>query len=197
MLIERVQYIDIFLKEKLPQSEYLIVNSAWLSMMDIRINGDLDILVSNKLWNERFRDKSKEASFGLPGRYEKRLRVHSILSGPYAELPFVKSNDDLVYNHRVLIQGIPFISPKFYFLNKLNRLNNYKFRISNLPWWEKIGLFKGKNKKLFYKRNKDIKDLKYINKFFVNRQHLSEEWVMIDGIDWGFENNELKKILFS
>ena len=51
MLIERVQYIDIFLKEKLPQSEYLIVNSAWLSMMDIRINGDLDILVSNNLWN--------------------------------------------------------------------------------------------------------------------------------------------------
>ena len=63
MLIERVQYIDIFLKEKLPQSEYLIVNSAWLSMMDIRINGDLDILVSNKLRNESLRDKSKEESF--------------------------------------------------------------------------------------------------------------------------------------
>ena len=101
-MIDKVQYLNIFLKFNLPKSEYLIINSAWLSMMDIRINGDLDILISNKLWNKSFNDKPKKSSFGLPGQFEKWLRVHPILTGPYTLLSNVESNDDLVYNHLII-----------------------------------------------------------------------------------------------
>ena len=108
MLIEKIQYISEFLNENLPKEEYLIVNSAWLSLMNIRINGDLDILISTKIWDKKFKKYNKQINFGLTKNFDKWIRVHSIINGPYVR--FLKlSNDDLIYNYRCEINGIPFI----------------------------------------------------------------------------------------
>ena len=122
-LTDKIKYLEHLLNFKFPNSEYLVVNSSWLSMMDLRVNGDLDILISNKLWDQKFKEKSKDYSFGLPGKFEKKIRVHSISNGSYTSLKFVKSNDDLIYNHRVVIDDIPFINPKIYFLYKIERIH--------------------------------------------------------------------------
>ena len=54
MRIDKVKYLKEFLDFKFPTSEYIFVNSIWLTLMDIRINGDLDVLISNKLWDKKF-----------------------------------------------------------------------------------------------------------------------------------------------
>ena len=71
MRIEKVKYLKEFLDFKFPTSEYIFVNSVWLTLMDIRINGDLDVLISNKLWDKKFTDKPKNLSFGLTSKFEK------------------------------------------------------------------------------------------------------------------------------
>ena len=126
MRIDKVKYLKEFLDFKFPTSEYIFVNSVWLTLMDIRINGDLDVLISNKLWDKKFTDKPKNLSFGLTSKFEKRIRVHSIDSGPYISTSFVISNDDLIYNNKIIIDGLPFIQPKLYFLYKLDRIEKSK-----------------------------------------------------------------------
>ena len=68
MLIEKIQYISEFLNENLPKEEYLIVNSAWLSLMNIRINGDLDILISTKYGIKNLKN-NKQINFGLTKKF--------------------------------------------------------------------------------------------------------------------------------
>ena len=115
----------------MPKEEYLIVNSAWLSLMNIRINGDLDILISTKLWDKKFKKYNKQINFGLTKNFDKWIRVHSIINGPYVR--FLKlSNDDLIYNYRCEINGIPFIFPRLYFRYKLARLDYFNKQIKKL-----------------------------------------------------------------
>ena len=121
----KVKYLREFLDFKFPTSEYIFVNSIWLTLMDIRINGDLDVLISNKLWDKKFSDKPKNLSFGLTSKFEK-VRIHSIDTGPYMSTSFVISNDDLIYNNKIIIDGLPFIQPKLYFLYKLDKLKKIK-----------------------------------------------------------------------
>ena len=166
-LTKKIRYLEELLNFKLPTSEYLIVNSSWLTMMDLRVNGDLDILVSNKLWDKKFKEKSKDFSFGLPGKYEKKIRIHSINKGSYTSLEFVKSNDDLIYNNKIFVDNVPFINPKIYFLYKIERLRFNNIYIKNLPWWIRFGFFKASHKKYFLKRKKDLNDFKLIKVFFL------------------------------
>ena len=191
-LTDKIKYLEHLLNFKFPNSEYLVVNSSWLSMMDLRANGDLDILISNKLWDQKFKEKSKDYSFGLPGKFEKKIRVHSISKGSYTSLKFVKSNDDLIYNHRVVIDDIPFINPKIYFLYKIERIHFNNTYIENLPWWIKLNFFKGSHKKYFLKRKKDLKDFKLIKSFFLSETHLAETWREKQEIDWGLNDRVLR-----
>lgn len=193
MRIEKVKYLKEFLDFKFPTSEYIFVNSVWLTLMDIRINGDLDVLISNKLWDKKFSDKPKNLSFGLTSKFEKRIRVHSIDRGPYMSTSFVISNDDLIYNNKIIIDGLPFIQPKLYFLYKLDRIEKSKNLIKNLPWWIRYSFFKGKNAKFFLKRNKDLNDLKVIKEFFKRKKHNMPQWVKYKKIDWGLEDKMLKR----
>ena len=196
MLTKKIKYLKEFLKHKLPKSEYVIVNSSWLSMMNLRENGDLDIIISKNLWDEKFYSKNKDLSFGLPGAFEKRIRVHSINKGPYISLSIIKSSDELIRKHKVLIDDVPFISPKIYFLYKIERIKRNTKIIDNLPWWYKTPFFKGMYKKNFLKQNKDLEDFKMIKFFFINNQHLLKEFKSYKGIKWGFENNIIKEMIF-
>ena len=196
MLTKNIKYLDKFLAYKLPVTEYIIVNSSWLSMMNLRENGDLDIIISNNLWDTKFNNKNKELSFGLPGSFEKHIRVHSINKGPYVSLSIVKSSDELIRNHKVMIDGIPFISPKIYFLYKIERIKRNSKIIDDLPWWYKTPFYKGLYKKNFLKKNKDINDFKIIKSFFNDNEHLLKKINSYKNIDWGLENKLIKDTIF-
>ena len=47
-------------------------------MMDLRVNSDLDILISNKLWDKKFKEKSKDFSLDF-GKYEKKLEFIQLI----------------------------------------------------------------------------------------------------------------------
>ena len=162
-------------------------------MMNLRENGDLDIIISNNLWDKKFYSKNKDLSFGLPGIFEKRIRIHSINKGPYISLSIIKSSDELIRKHKVLIDDVPFISPKIYFLYKIERIKKNIKIIDSLPWWYKTPFFKGIYKKNFLKKNKDLKDFEMIKFFFNNNQHLLKEFKSYKDIEWGFENKLIKK----
>ena len=49
MMIERIRYIDALIAADLPRDQFTIVNSAWLALMGIRDNGDLDIVITSAL----------------------------------------------------------------------------------------------------------------------------------------------------
>lgn len=193
--MKNVKYLKEFLDFKFPTSEYIFVNSIWLTLMDIRVNGDLDILISNKLWDKIFSDKPKHLSFGLTVNFEKRIRIHSITSGPYISTNFVLSNDDLIYNNKIYIDGLPLLQPKLYLLYKLDRINNSNKNIKKLPWWIRYNFFKGKNAKFFLKRKKDLDDMKKIKVFFENKKHNELEWTKYKKIDWGLEDKMLREFL--
>ena len=64
-MLENIKYLDSLKKCNLPKSEYVIINSAWLAMMSIRTNGDLDVMISSKLWETNFSEFSTNLGFGL------------------------------------------------------------------------------------------------------------------------------------
>ncbi len=195
MLIAKIKFLEYFLNENLPKKEYLIVNSSWLSMMNIRVNGDLDILISNNLWDKKFYKFPKTNSFGLTDNFNKRIRVHSIINGPYSKLLKYSSNDEIIKKYRVYIDGIPFILPRLYFTYKVLRLKKINKAINELTLLKKLNMFDHNRNKLFLKKKKDEEDFKKMRLFFIKENHKSFEWSSLSLYDWGLDKKNLKKIL--
>ena len=145
--------------------------------MGLRVNGDLDLLISSKLWNDNFSDKPKNLSFGIPGSYEGRLRVHSIDSGPYGKLSSVKNNDDVVYNHRILIDNIPLVEPSLYFQYKAERFLKMDQEISKIPKWKRNTLLAGENK------------------HFGKGKHLNPYFSEVTKQQWGLDDDFIMSII--
>ena len=120
-MITKVKYLEDLIEYKFPKNEFTILHSAWLSLMNIRINGDLDILISNNLRKNNFSSQDKFKVFGLPGMFEKRIRIHPV-DTPYINFFGTQSVDELIYKNSLQLNGINFIYPKFYFEYKKLRL---------------------------------------------------------------------------
>ena len=75
-MIEKVKYIRILDKLRLPREEYLLTGGAWLAIMDIRVNGDLDIIASSRLY-EIYNDHFNR----LDSKWKRRASKH------FARLP--------------------------------------------------------------------------------------------------------------
>jgi len=190
-MIDKVKHIQGLFDENLPLGEFVIINSIWLTLMGLRTNGDLDLLLSSKLWKERFSDKPKSLSFGIPGPFERRLRVHSIDSGPYGKLVGVKDNDDVVYNHRIILEGLPLVKPSLYFQYKVNRFLVMDQAMSKIPKWKKNIFLQGKNKKLISKWEKDNNDFKLIRSYFSSDRRKRENLSHITNEQWGLDDEFL------
>lgn len=108
-MIERIQFIEELFKLGLPKNEYIICGSAWLALLGVRKNNDLDLIVSTKLMDEKYGGIMPGVIQGTPFDIQGGHIPH-----PYSKMFGVKNNDDLVYNHRVYIDGYPFIPFKFY-----------------------------------------------------------------------------------
>ena len=195
-MINQVKHIQGLFDENLPLGEYVIINSIWLTLMGLRTNGDLDLLLSSKLWKERFSDKPKSLSFGIPGPFERRLRVHSIDSGPYGKLVGVKDNDDVVYNHRIILEGLPLVKPSLYFQYKVNRFLVMDQAMSTIPKWRKNIFLQGKNKKLISKWEKDNNDFKLIRSYFSSDRSKRENLSDITNEQWGLDDEFLLPYIF-
>ena len=190
-MIDQVKHIQGLFDANLPLDEFVIINSIWLTLMGLRKNGDLDLLLSSNLWNQRFSDKPKGLSFGIPGPFEKRLRVHSLDSGPYGRLAGVKDNDDVVYNHRIMVEGLPLVRPSLYFRYKVNRFLVMDSAMSKIPKWKKNVFLQGKNKKLISKWEKDNNDFKLIRSYFSSDRNKCENLSHITNEQWGLDDEFL------
>jgi len=190
-MIDQVKHIQGLFDANLPLDEFVIINSIWLTLMGLRKNGDLDLLLSSNLWNQRFSDKPKGLSFGIPGPFEKRLRVHSLDSGPYGRLAGVKDNDDVVYNHRIMLEGLPLVKPSLYFRYKVNRFLVMDSEMSKIPKWKKNVFLQGKNKKLISKWEKDNNDFKLIRSYFSSDRNKRENLSHITNEQWGLDDEFL------
>lgn len=194
MLIDRVKYIDALRVADLPSDQFTVVNSAWLAMMEIRGNGDLDIVVSSKLWRDRFSEIPEDRSFGIPEAHEKRLRVHAQL-GPYVRLNDVASTDDLVDRHSIVLDGIRFVEPRLYFEYKCIRTVNVQTRIRALPAWRRLPFAAGRHAGLFRKEAKDVADFQRLKRYFDAGEHRSGAMAVIPEAAWGLDDPLFIKFL--
>ncbi len=187
-MISSLNHIQGLLDASLPADEYVVINSAWLTIMGLRANGDLDLIISSRLRASHFPDAPLDLSFGLPGPYERRVRVHAD-NGPYSKLPGIGSSDDVIYQHHLEFEGLPFVTPRLYFLYKQVRLAEMQRRISVLPLLLRHPYGSTYRRKIFSKRDKDSRDFTAIKKFFRGPRppHLAQ----ISDADWGLDDPQL------
>jgi len=191
-MIESIKYIKEMQTFNLPANEFILINSVWLAVTGLRMNGDLDILISSQLRKEMFPDKDENLAFGLPGPLEKRIRIHSTDS-IYGQLFDVKSIDEVIYQHFVEIDSFKFVEPRFYFEYKSQRLKKNLKKENTFPWWRKV-ILKDKfckdynTKKFFKKLNKDKQDILLLQTYFNKQLYLNKkEFKHLNAKTWGIE----------
>ena len=193
-MIDQVKCLDGLLEAKLPTSEYVVINSVWLALMGLRVNGDLDLMISSKLWHSRFMDYPVQQSFGLPGPLEKRVRIHALEGGNYSLMTEAQNNDNAVYHHRVVLEGIPLIEPRLYFQYKLRRLQEYRKTIGQMPLWRRHRWLNPGNRKLFSKHAKDSKDVVLLQNYFLEGLPHTGLLATVTPTQWGQDQSELREL---
>jgi len=125
-----------------PKSEYTIVQSGILALMGIRQNSDLDIVISSKLKKEL--TSSDGYVYITPPENVEVMEDR----GKFRIFDDITSDDDLVYNYSVNIDGYNFLEPHFYF----RRL--WPDRQSKVEDQKKIKQFQERGSHLCYPFNK-------------------------------------------
>ncbi len=105
---DKVNFIYEMDKLGVPRNEYTICQSSLLSVMDIRENEDLDIVVSSKL-----RDYSLGGDVSSCKIHDK-IEVFSKNAGKFKAFG-CRDDDDLIKNFSININGYNFCEPRFYF----------------------------------------------------------------------------------
>ena len=110
-LTENVSSISEVIKLGIPPSDFTITQSGILALMGIRKNDDIDIIISSKIRNSIFNGYS--TFIKLPGNVE----IFEPNRGKFLNVDG-KDDDDLIANHSIIVEGIRFLHPKFYFSRK-------------------------------------------------------------------------------
>ena len=136
-LTNKIKLLSVLDNMGIDRNEYCICQSGILSVMGIRDNDDLDLIISNKLRNQNIKfpsgvdifskDRKKFDYFGANG------------------------DDDLLKNFCINIDGYKFLEPRFYFARKFT--NKSPRDISD---WEGINNFFKRNKYEGYPFNFDF-----------------------------------------
>lgn len=90
--INRVNGLELLLSYNLPKEKFVLMNSCWQSILGIRQNGDLDVLVTPDILREFEKIVEKPVSI--------MKYVHWYVK------PFGNSPEDIIKNHSVEINGI-------------------------------------------------------------------------------------------
>lgn len=173
-MIEAIKLIHALIEHDLPPSEYLIVNSAWLAMFGIRINGDLDLIMSSHLRTERFAEVPINSSFGLPGPLERRLRVQP-QNHRYGRMFGAEGLDDVIANYGIEIEGLRFIQPRFYFEATAQSI------IAKREAMTEASLFTRWHHRWKHKHERDMRAL---DKFFAEGRHRNSAYSMVRPGQW-------------
>ena len=110
-LTSNIYGIKEVLKLGIPASEFTITQSGILALMGIRTNGDIDIIISSKIRREMFNNNIN--FIRLPGSIE----IFEPNRGKFLNVAG-KDDDDLITNHSMVVDGVRFLHPKFYFSRK-------------------------------------------------------------------------------
>ena len=110
-LTEKVYGIKQIKLLPIPETEYTITQSGILALMGIRKNDDIDIIISSKARKELFNNESNFIK--LPGNIE----IFEPNRGKFLNVAG-KNDDDLINNHSIIVDGIRFLHPHFYFSRK-------------------------------------------------------------------------------
>jgi len=110
-LTEKVYGIKQIKLLPIPETEYTITQSGILALMGIRKNDDIDIIISSKARRELFNNESNFIK--LPGNIE----IFEPNRGKFLNVAG-KNDDDLIKNHSIIVDGIRFLHPHFYFSRK-------------------------------------------------------------------------------
>ena len=160
--LSKIKYINQLLEQKWPSNEYALINSSWLAISGIRENGDLDVIITTKLRTKYFNGEGLEKTIGIPGPFNKRIRIHPHNSS-YGSFYDCNGIDDLIYNHSVKIDKIKFVELKFFLMYKKDRLYKLeKIKQNRSRWIKLFGNLLNQNRVLRKKIYRDVYDL---NKF--------------------------------
>ena len=110
-LTRNVYGIDQIKLLGIPESEYTITQSGILALMGIRKNDDIDIIISSTVRKQLFNNNS--SFIKLPGNIE----IFEPNRGKFLNVAG-KDDDDLIANHSIVVNGVRFLHPKFYFSRK-------------------------------------------------------------------------------
>ena len=192
ILLERIRHLKDLEKAKLPLEEYVLVNSAWLALMGIRRNGDLDLIISSTLWESRFANYPSDQSFGLPGPNSKRIRIHPLKNGNYLTMTDLRTNDCAIYKHKIMVDGIPLIEPRYYFQYLAARHKKFMKKFEGLSWWQRLAFINPSYKKLKQKLYKDNYSISEIKKYFSHETPKEGPLKNISQHQWGLHDPNLK-----
>ena len=183
--MKKIKFLDNLKDLNLPKSEFSLVNSSWLSILDIRQNGDLDVLISSKLRKYLFSNKDINKHHGLKYYYEKRIRFYPANS-IYGKMYNAKNLDDAIYNFSIKIDGINFIQPRFYLMYKKIRLQK------NYELLKKTFFFSKKYFALSKKIKKELLEFEQIELYLKKTINKNNDNKIFDEMIWDYKNKEWK-----
>lgn len=111
-LIEKIQHIDALDMLDLPRGDYAITGGAWLAIMDIRKNEDIDIIVNTqvKANYNKYLDALSSLERLLADQYVDKSGKHGRKQAKIARV----SIDDLIKNHCVDVCGYKLVKYKIF-----------------------------------------------------------------------------------
>jgi len=145
-MIEKLKYLDLLDKLNLPKSEYVITGGSWLTLMDIRENDDIDIIVSAKL-KEKYDSYLERLDSTTRLEAKSKIDKSKKHANKITTIAKAKNVTNLVKNYRVEIDGYPFVYFNLFYKYKKPR-----------------------------KRRQDKYDRKKIKRFFDKKKHFLPQY---------------------
>ena len=120
-LTNRIKLLEQLDAMNIDRDEYCLTQSSILSLMSIRDNDDLDIIISSKL-----RKQNIQFPDGVDVFAANREKFNYFGA---------KGDDDILENYCVKIDGYKFLEPRFYFARKNNTTERDKLDWSKISWF--------------------------------------------------------------
>ena len=136
-LTNKIKLLEEMDKKGINRNDYCLTQSSILSIMGIRDNDDLDIIISSRLRKQNI-------------QFPKGIDIFAANRGKFNYFG-AKGDDDLLENYCIKIDGYKFLEPRFYFARK-NKSNTQR----DIDDWKKIELFFDKENHKGYPFNFDF-----------------------------------------
>ena len=126
-LSNSIKGIKLINELKIPRSEFTICQSGILTLMGIRENNDLDIIISSEARKQLFNDNQQFMRFNGVEIFEPNKSKFRYFEA--------QGDDDLIDNYSFQVDGYNFLEPRFYFSRKNRKTEK------DLKDWECIRMF--------------------------------------------------------